>query len=340
MKVFHIDNGRKYFSLEHLLDIVDAMGEAEYDSLELSIGNNGMRFLLDDMTIEAEGVTYTSEAVTNAVKAGNRAYFDFGINELTEGEMCRLINRCAEKNIQVIPLLNTPGHMDAIVGAMENLKIENVRYEGSATTIDLENSTAVEFTAAFVEKYVKWFSEKGIIYFNMGCDEYANDVLSSGFEVLCRGDGSAYSRFFMYVNRIASVIKTNGMTPIMFNDGMYYNKVVPVEELDKDIVCSYWSEGWPGYVPAPATFIEEKGHRILNTANNWYYVLGRRNTSVNPAFSIEEAIKGIITYPKDRVLGGIKGDPIGAMMCLWCDEPGVAYDETEQELVKKTIAFF
>lgn len=340
MKVFHIDTGRKYFSLTDLLEITDIMSEENYDALELSIGNGGMRFLLDNMTIETGSNTYASDAVTAAVKKGNRGFHDCGTNELTEQEMETLVAHCRDRKLGIIPLLNSPGHMDAIVTAMEGLNIPNVRFKNSASTIDLSNPLAVEFTVKYVEKYIEWFAKRGADFFNLGCDEYANDVLTSGFSVLTSGDGKAYDAFIEYVNRLAGIVKKNNMTPIMFNDGMYYKKIVPGVTLDKDIICSYWSLGWPGYEPAPARFVEEMGHKILNTNNNWYYVLGRRPDSKDNNFCIDAALKGIATVGHEEVIGGNSNPTVGEMMCLWCDEPGAEYNEQEKQFLKRLLIAF
>lgn len=340
MKVFHIDNGRKYFLLQDLKEIADTMADAGYDYIELAIGNDGMRFLLDDMKIETESNIYYGDKVREAINFGNKKFCDCGINELTESEMDEFIAYCKDRNIGIIPLLNTPGHMDAIVDAMEKLGIENVRYQNSVTTIDLGNNEAVSFTRAIINKYAEWFAKKGCEFFNMGCDEYANDALSSGFASLCEGDGALYDRFIEYANAVADIITSYGMKPIMFNDGFYYDGVIPRVTLNRDIICSYWTAGWPGYSPAPAGFVEEKGHKILNTHNSWYYVLGRRQESVNPMFNCDDSLKGIETIGHDEVIGGITGEPIGEMMCLWCDEPSACYDDTEKEILKNLILKF
>ena len=62
-KVISIDAGRKYFSLDQLKRIVDKASELGYSDLHLLVGNDGMRFVLDDMTVEANGKTYASDDV-------------------------------------------------------------------------------------------------------------------------------------------------------------------------------------------------------------------------------------------------------------------------------------
>lgn len=340
-KVFHIDCGRKYFSFEDLKQIVGWLGEYGYSAVELAFGNGGMRFLLNDMEIVTSAKTYDSTEVKKAIQAGNKGLCDCGTNELTESEMSELIRYAGERGVKIMPLLNTPGHMDAIVTAMESLGINAVKYKGSATTIDFDCAEAKAFTKALLAKYIALFAAKGSEYFNMGCDEYANDVLASGFAVLCDEKEYRYHKFVDYVNEVAAMVLDEGMQPVMFNDGMYYNEETAGGDFNSAIICSYWSVGWPGYTPASARFIEEKGHVILNTADKWYYVLGRREEQ-RPVvmFTDKDSARGIALVGRNEVLGGTANPPVGAMFCLWCDEPWMPYSDQEKDILNSLIASF
>ena len=52
MRVFHLDCGRKYFSEQQIKNLIDEMAQDGYNYLELAVGNDGLRFLLDDMSLE------------------------------------------------------------------------------------------------------------------------------------------------------------------------------------------------------------------------------------------------------------------------------------------------
>ena len=51
MRIFHLDCGRKYFSVDEIKEIIDWLSANHYTHIELAIGNDGMRFLLDDMSV-------------------------------------------------------------------------------------------------------------------------------------------------------------------------------------------------------------------------------------------------------------------------------------------------
>ena len=176
MKIFHLDCGRKYFTKDWILALINEISAAGYTHLQLALGNDGMRFLLDAMSLTVNGTTYSSENVAAAIHAGNVAYderqskkngnnpvypYSPDKDELTQSEMDAIISYATSKGITVIPLINNPGHMDAILSAATSLTGTTCSYNGSVTTINLENEDAVAFTKAFLTKYVEYFAAKG-----------------------------------------------------------------------------------------------------------------------------------------------------------------------------------
>lgn len=333
MKIFHLDCGRKYFTKDWILALINEISAAGYTHLQLAIGNDGMRFLLDDMSLTVGDKTYSSEDVAAAIHAGNEKYHDFDVDELTQKEMDEIIARAQEKNIEIIPLVNTPGHMDAILAAATSLTGSDCAYSRSARTIDVTNSTAVAFTQAFVQKYVDYFASKGCKYFNMGADEYANDKYtggSMGFGQLV-SDGN-YGYFIKYVNELATMVKSADMKPVAFNDGIEFYGVTSANvgstlyKFDKDIIVSYWSAGWPGYEPQSAANLVSNGFKVINTTGDFYYVLGK-NDNFDAGYAYAS------NWSNTKVCGTSldASSVVGATFCVWCDYPGA---ETEQEIAK------
>ena len=347
MRIFHLDCGRKYFSVSEIKGLIHTASDAGYTHVELAIGNDALRFLLDDMAVTANGKTYSSADVKMGIQSGNTNYTKGSKGELSQEEMDSIISYAQDQNISIIPLLNSPGHMDAIIDCMKSLGMSNVAYSGSARTIDVTKSAAVEFTKALVQKYVDYFAGK-CEYFNMGADEYANDKFTSGAmgfgNLIYNGN---YDKFADYINGIAAIIKKAGMKPMAFNDGIYYNGTTTNNgstngtkvEFDKDIVICYWTAGFyingAKYSPASASFLAEKDHKIINTNDAWYYVLGNSGGS----YALSGAQKGVANTKVTDVPGDNDPTPIGAMMCLWCDSPSASYSKnsTEQNNVKSLI---
>lgn len=332
-RIVHLDCGRKYFSVDNIKSIIDTSSEAGFNYLELAVGNDGLRFLLDDMSLTVGEAAYESAAVTGAVQAANKEYYDAGEkNELTQAEMDEIIAYANEKGMGVIPLLNTPGHMNAIVSAMETLGI-NGSFNGSANTVDVTNSDAVAFTKALLQKYVTYFAGKGCTLFNFGADEYANDIYSTGgmgFAQLV--NAGQYDEFVAYINDLAAMIKGAGMTPMAFNDGIYYNQITS-NAVDTDIMVTYWSSGWSGYNVASASFLAEQGFKMINTHGDYYWVLGKENAQC----SAEKAAG----FDATAFMGSSTiSNPAGAMFCIWCDVPGADTADSVVANTKDTIIAF
>ena len=331
--IMFLDCGRKYFSVNSIKQIIDNASAAGFNYIQLAVGNDGLRFLLDDMSLTVNGKTYSSERVSAAIHAGNEAYYNFDVDELTQPEMDEIIAYAASKGMGVIPCVNTPGHMDAILSAATALTGKDCSYSGSARTIDVTNATAVAFTQALLQKYISYFAGKGCEYFNMGADEYANDIFTSG----SMGFGNLqstgkYSYYVTYVNAVAKMVKDAKMTPMAFNDGIYFNSNTSSGTFDTDILICYWSNGWSSYTPMPAANLAAKGFKLINTHGDYYWVLGKSDWQCSP-----EKAKG---FNYKTFQGGTINDPTGSMFCIWCDYPGAGTDTSVVNNTAATIAAF
>lgn len=328
-RVFSIDAGRKYFSEEQLLQIIDKAYLNGYTDVQILLGNDALRFFLDDMSITVDGKTYASEAVKKAITAGNDHYYkDPNGNALNETEMNRIVAYAKERGLHIIPVINSPGHMDSILVAMEELGMKNVRYsyngKESERTVNIESDEAIAFTKELVKKYVTYFADANVSeIFNFGADEYANDVFSNpGWGELQKI--GLYDEFVVYANDLAKIIKDAGMKPMCFNDGIYYNKKDSSGTFDQDIIISYWTAGWWGFNVAKAEYLVNKGHKILNTNDAWYWVLGNIDTG---GYNYNSTVNNINNKKFTDVTGASNELPIiGSMQCVWCDTPSKEHD--------------
>ena len=334
LKIAMLDSGRKYFSADWVKAFLYEAKADGYTHVMLAVGNDGMRFLLDDMSLTVGGKTYSSNAVASAIRAGNNAYTTASSGEWTESEMDEFFATAKKAGIEIIPLLNSPGHMDSVLYAASSLTGTNCSYNGSSRTIDVTNDTAVQFSQAFLQKYVDYFAGKGCRYFNFGADEYANDRYTSG----SMGFGSLqnsgkYGYFIKYVNELAAMVKQAGMTPIAFNDGIEFANKMSASvgsttyTFDRDIVVCYWSGGWSGYTPRTAANLASDGFRIINTTGDFYYVLGKND-------SFDNGYTYAANWSNYKVCGTSlsASSVIGGMFCMWSDYPGA---ETQTQEARK-----
>lgn len=326
-RIVHLDCGRKYFSKDWIIALMYEAKAAGYNQVQLAFGNKGLRFLLDDMSVN----TYEKQAVTDAIKEGNKAYYNAGEkNELTEAEMNEILAVAKKIGIEIVPLFNTPFHMEAVITAMGQLNIQDAYYGNNKACLNLSNDYATAFVKALMQKYITYFRGKGCKYFNFGADEYV---------------GGWNNTFYSYANDVAKMISEAGMTARAFNDSFRYNSNTYISNEYLKDVC-YWYTGYSGNLYSGAKTIADSGYNLINTNKDYYYVLDSSKSSEyklssgnynNGNNSWENYAGGFsnTTYNNWNTAvgnGNYTATPAGSMFCIWCDEPGQG---TETEVAQQ-----
>ena len=244
---------------------------------------------------------------------------------ITEEQMADIITYAKEKDIEIVPLLNSPGHFGAVLcaadAARKNYRYQ--RYDQGTNSLNIADPEARAFGLAVVEKYAKWFKEKGCDTFNIGADEFANDSGIMGFNEF--GD-AMWSYFDSYINGLYDMLTGLGYTTVrMFNDGVNYGG--RTGNISKDIQICYWSSGWDGYNVAYASKLASQGYSLINTNGAYYFVLKDGTMKYR---SEEECL----SFANESFMGGTVSSSAGSMFCIWCDEPDNASQEEIMEAVK------
>ncbi len=326
-RIVHLDCGREYFTKDWIIALINEMAEAGYNQLQLAFGNGGFRFYLNDMAIGS----HSSDEVKNALEAGNVHYNTYGdkedgpsnsewkkyspsVNALTQTEMKAIIDYAREKGIEIVPMLNTPGHMHAVLAAMSKLGISgNLQVSDKPGCLNLSNTEAVAFTKALVEKYVDYFARQGCKFFNFAMDEY------SSFD----------TSFFTYANYLIAYANTNRITPRVFNDALSRGKSNGF--ISGTQVCCWDSVQ------------NTNGYSVINTSHDFYYVSTNEAWNLNTSTVNGEGYTFVGDYAENSWITHAekfnnnkflyKGtssniSPVGSMFCIWCNTPG-KNDETQ-----------
>lgn len=331
-RIVHLDCGRKYFSKDWIIALLNEMKADGYNQLQLAFGNDGLRFLLDDMSFTANGTTYSHKTVVSKVEAGNKLQNSSGdASWLTQSQMDEIISTANALGIEIVPLLNLPGHANAILDIADNSAYNASVYGTvSENTLNVTSDAACDFGYEIFKKYVDYFSAKGCKYFNFGSDEYGNDVGENPhFDVL---NGTGYRKLSTFINRLAAYIDGKNMTPRTFNDALYYNgwdMQTGTNTAIQKIQCCYWSSGWGSYPVAPAETIANKGHDMINTNGEYYYVLGK-NDNFDDGYSYANGFANTAFSGKNSTIS----NPVGSMFCIWCDFPKAENEQTVAQKVR------
>lgn len=318
LRIFHLDCGRKYFSVSDIEQIIDKLAENNYTHIQLAFGNNGFRFLLGNMEITLDnGTKYTDQQVRNAIISGNNSYSSnkgADASMLSESDMTGIISYAKGKGIGVIPMLNTPGHMDALVSAMNMIGIRS----SAGSEMSLTSDKEVEFIKALQQKYITYFASQGCDHYNLAADEYSFGGLNN----------EEYTAFAQYVNDIAKMVKQANMTPMAYNDGIYYGEKVTTVPFDTAIQICYWTQD-TNY--ASAVELSSRGFAIINNNNAWYYVLGDYLYEAwsSGQWGYASAMDGIENTKVTEVKNAAgQVTPVGSVLCCWCDGPSIEFDGT------------
>lgn len=274
-KIVHLDAGRKYYSPEVIKQYLDLMASNGFNQLELYMSDNqGFRFALNDMKITTTYGTYDlSKSLGNGYdqdyKSSHLNWYrpslePDGENYLTQDEMTDLISYARKRGIEIVPCINMPGHMGAILE-----EFPQFRYKTSQSSLDLENAEANAFALALLEKYVSYFESQGCKYYSIGGDEYAYDI---GNDIsIC--NSATYTDYIVpFMNRCAEIIIEHDMTPRAFNDFFGWNKDAMVS---KDFQICYWADIANGGGLKHISDLIAMGYdKFINTNENWYFALG------------------------------------------------------------------
>lgn len=322
-RIVHLDCGREYFTKDWIIALINEMSAAGYNQLQLAFGNGGFRFYLNDMSVGS----YGSDAVKKALEDGNNHYNTYGddgtansewmtynpeTNALTEQEMDAIIAHANSKGVEIVPMINTPGHMHALLAAMQELGMSNVSVSEKAGCMNLDNSKAVDFTKALLTKYVNYFSSKDCKFFNLATDEYS----------------SFNATFYNYANSLVDIVTAAKMTPRVFNDSFLSsgNNTIKSNNTYPTQVC-YWYQG--STTKSASRLSYNSGYPMINTNHDYYYVstnekwnLEREGYTFVGDYNESTWVSKAKQFSNTYFYNGYVNSPAGSMFCIWCNTPG------------------
>lgn len=263
-----IDIGRKFYPLATLKGLVRSMALFNFTHLQLHFSEN-------------EGFGIESKMHPEIVSQ----------NHLTQAEVQELIAYCRTFYIEIIPDIDSPGHLEQVLKnypqwCLKRLEAENLVSDVRA--LDILNKKAVDFVFEIYQEYAALFHESR--YFHIGADEFIDfdqvEVYPSLQQAAVEKFGqeaSGIEIFIAYVNQLVAKMSALGFTVRVWNDGFYRLNRNEQLELTKNCEISYWTR-WHKNM-APVTTFFEKGYNVVNHNDNYfYYVLGEMAGYTYPTY--------------------------------------------------------
>ena len=318
---FHLDCARKFFTKDWIISLIKDLSWQKYNSIQLHFSENE-GFRLQSDTLEAiDGFQYV-----------NNQY-------LTKQDMLEIIQVANEYHIEVIPSLDSPGHLGAVLRYLPSDYSCASLFPSDGRRAQcfniFTNDEARGFLIDLMTEFIDFFSEAGCKRFNIGGDEF--------LEKFSNFSNEQYVQIMEYFNAVSAIAKSKGMTPRTWNDGVMYGNYTGYK-LDPDIEICYWA------APQNCASIEKfvsNGNKVINFSDIYmYYVLSswwlqnacpegdRIYREWNPGkFS---TLQGGIpqTYNKPYA-NFIKG----GSYAVWCDVPGyMTQDSVANNIFYRTRA--
>ena len=245
---FHLDCARKFFTKDWIISLIKDLSWQKYNSIQLHFSENE-GFRLQSDTLEAiEGFQYV-----------NNQY-------LTKQDMLEIIQVANEYHIEVIPSLDSPGHLGAVLRYLPSdySCASLFPYDGRrAQCFNIfTNDEARGFLIDLMTEFIDFFSEAGCKRFNIGGDEF--------LEKFSNFSNEQYVQIMEYFNEVSAIAKSKGMTPRTWNDGVMYGNYTGYK-LDPDIEICYWAA--PQNCASIEKFVQN-GNKVVNFSDIYmYYVL-------------------------------------------------------------------
>ncbi|MET7800483.1 beta-N-acetylhexosaminidase [Streptomyces decoyicus] len=254
-------------------------------------------------------------------------------DHLTKAQVRQIIALARTLHISVVPELDSPGHLGAVLDHYPALQLRNVQGRVIPGAIDISNPKSAPLIDSLLKEMSELFTNpKGApAYWHLGGDEYQALMSSSPatkYPQLAKaarqkyGSGATIEDLTTgWLNDRQKTVEAKGKNRVeAWNDGFFAGGVVTA---DKNRMVDYWT-GKEAGKRDPAEFLRE-GRNVMNFNDEFlYYVLGEPNQFVYPTGQriyqswTPRVIRGTQPVAVPASMTGPDRIP-GARFAIWCD---------------------
>ncbi|WP_405665383.1 family 20 glycosylhydrolase [Streptomyces sp. NBC_01166] len=247
----------------------------------------------------------------------------------TKDQVRTLVAMAKKYHIELIPEINSPGHMDTYLENHPELQLKDRSGAASPPRLDISRPEALEYYTSLVDEALDvWGGD----VWHMGADEYMlgssyPDYPQLGSAAVAKfGEGATPDDLFVdFINQVNAHVKADGRSLRIWNDGLLGgNTVVP---LDRDITVEHWLGG--GAIQQPSALLAE-GRPVMNSAYALYLVRGGYTMQTRKLY---ESDWTPLRFEGQTLPAGAD-NLTGAKISLW---PDTASAETENEVEEKAF---
>ncbi|MFF8288214.1 glycoside hydrolase family 20 protein [Streptomyces sp. NPDC016309] len=299
----NLDIARKHFSAAWIEDRLRDMADLKLNQL-------GLHFS-DDQAFRIQSASHP-EVVSR--------------EHLTKAEVRRILALAARLHITVVPEIDSPGHLGAVLRAHPELRLLNVQGTPRQGAIDISRPAAARIVDDLLREYAALFPGR---WFHVGADEYQALTVrdpAASYPQLARaareryGPGAGVEDLATgWLNDRAAVVGAAGKRAKAWNDGFFAGGVV---DAGKDIEVEYWTGKEIG-AREPVQYLRE-GRRVVNLNDEYlYYVLGEPNQFTYPTGRrIYQEWTPLVLRGSSAVPARYADQILGGRFAVWCDLAG------------------
>ena len=228
-----LDISRRFYSVETIKQFIDDIAQANGTFLHLHFADH------ENYALES---TFLNQRAENAI-VQNGIYINPKTNKpfLTYEQIDQIIRYAQEKQIELIPEVDSPAHIKGILTLLRLEKgedyVNQIALNQDELNLDSPESLTMMKTLVDEVCYIFGYSAQ---HFHIGGDEF-----------------NYASNFIRYVNALNQHINQKGLITRMWNDGLLQQNI---DELDKNIEITYWS--FDGDAQEKNDIVERRATRI------------------------------------------------------------------------------
>ncbi|MER5510445.1 beta-N-acetylhexosaminidase [Streptomyces sp. NPDC002766] len=238
----------------------------------------------------------------------------------TKDEIRRLVALGDRYHVEIIPEINSPGHMDPWIENRPDLQLTDSDGNKQPARLDVTQQKAFDYYTSLMDEYAQVFTARS---WHMGADEYMLGSDYSKYPQMLKYAQEKYGSsatpqdaYVDFVNRVQAYAASKGRKLRIWNDGLTGANTVPV-------AAGTTVEHWLNVAVKPSQLIAQ-GHPLMNAAYSLYLVRGGFHSDTA---SLYDQSWDPRSFEGEKLASG-KG-VTGAKISLWPDN---GRGETENEV--------
>ncbi len=328
-----LDIARHFYPVEVIKAFIDVIHRSGGTFLHLHFSDH------ENYALES---TILHQRTENARKDQKGVYINPQTNKpfLSYVQLAEIVKYAKERNIELIPELGSPNHMNGIFTLLEKQYGQeyaaSLKSKWNADEIDITNPKSMAFIQSLMVEVIDIFGDSSQ-HFHIGGDEFGYSVDSN-------------HEFVTYANTLNDFLRQKGLIARMWNDGVIR---ATVDQLNPHIEITYWSYDGDTQDQQEADKrrqirvglpeLVEKGFKVLNY-NSYYLYLNPKSgslTSHDSNYAMRDALEnwslGVWDGQNKQNMLKHTGNVLGASLSIWGKDAGTLSAETIQKYTSELL---